>query len=64
MTKKKFFSKTYKFSDRGTASERPDPNLPTTKTEAGEPPLSPENIAKGEDGQGFPPDEIMKRNPS
>lgn len=40
-----------------------DKNLPTTKTEAGEPTPTPENIAKQGQGKGFPTVEFAKKNP-
>ncbi len=39
-----------------------DANLPTTKTEAGEKPVTPENIAKTGSGSGFPPVEFAKKS--
>ena len=40
-----------------------DKNLPTGKTESGEPALTPKNIAIQGSGKGFPTVEFAKKNP-
>jgi len=62
--KKEFFSKTYKFTGGKESAVRQDPNLPTTKTEPGEPVLSAKNIATQGAKRAMTPQEFAVQRPS